>query len=214
MMIMAPARPSSAAPSRPDVAARREAILDAALACFARYGLRRTSMEDIAREAGVSRAAVYHHFGGKEALFVGLVERLHEASRAEAEEAARRPGPVGRRVLGVLEAKVVRFASLLAGSEHGEELLDGNHRLCGDIAAAAAARHRGLLARVLDEAARAGELDLARAGLGPEDAASLLLDAADGLKGRIADGTDPDTLRRRLGQLVDVLLRGLRAGDA
>ena len=211
---MPPARPSrGSAPSpRPDVAARREAILDAALACFSRYGLRRTAMEDIAREAGVSRAAVYHHFGGKDALFVGLVEALHEASLAEAEAAAAASAPLEERVRGVLEAKVVRFATLLAGSEHGEELLDGNHRLCGDVAAAAGVRHARILAGVLEEAARAGELDLAGAGLAPEGAAALLLDAADGLKGRIADGADPDALRLRLGQLVAVLLRGLR-GD-
>jgi AcrR family transcriptional regulator len=200
--------------ARPDVAARRDAIVDAARACFARYGLRRTSMEDIAREAGVSRAAVYHHFGGKEALFVALVEALHQASLAEAEAAARKPGPLADRVRGVLEAKVVRIAALLAGSEHGEELLDENHRLCGEINAAAMARHAHLLADVFAAASQSGEIDLAAAGLDPEGAARLLIDSADGLKGNLAQGKDPEMLRRRLGQLVDVLLRGLRGGAA
>lgn len=203
-------RSSPASAPRPDVAARREAILDAALACFARYGLRRTAMEDIAREAGVSRAAVYHHFGGKDALFVGLVERLHEASLAEAARAARADSDVEARVRGVLEAKVARFAELLAGTEHGEELVDENHRLCGEVAAGAVRRHAALLAEVLGEAEARGELDLAGAGLEPASAASLLLDAADGLKGRMAEGVDPQALRQRLGRLVHVLLRGLR----
>lgn len=51
---------------RPANAAR---ILEAADECFARYGLNKTSMEDIAREAGMSRRSVYRHFPDKAALF-------------------------------------------------------------------------------------------------------------------------------------------------
>lgn len=40
----------------------REAILAAALTCFGRRGLAKTSLEDVAREAGVSRATVYRYF--------------------------------------------------------------------------------------------------------------------------------------------------------
>ena len=46
-----------------------ERILEAAEECFARYGFRKTSMEDIAREAGLSRRSVYRHFPDKSALF-------------------------------------------------------------------------------------------------------------------------------------------------
>lgn len=46
-----------------------ERILRAAEECFARYGFQKTSMEDIAREAGLSRRSVYRHFPDKSALF-------------------------------------------------------------------------------------------------------------------------------------------------
>ncbi len=46
-----------------------ERILAAAEVCFARYGFQKTSMEDIAREAGLSRRSVYRHFPDKAALF-------------------------------------------------------------------------------------------------------------------------------------------------
>jgi len=46
-----------------------ERILKAAEECFARYGFQKTSMEDIAREAGLSRRSVYRHFPDKTALF-------------------------------------------------------------------------------------------------------------------------------------------------
>ena len=42
----------------------RERILAATLACVERWGLGKTSLEDVAREAGLSRATVYRHFPG------------------------------------------------------------------------------------------------------------------------------------------------------
>jgi AcrR family transcriptional regulator len=56
------------------VAANAERILEAAEACFARYGFQKTSMEDIAREAGLSRRSVYRHFPDKSALFNQVAE--------------------------------------------------------------------------------------------------------------------------------------------
>ncbi len=50
-------------------AAKRVAILNAALALFRRDGFSRAVMEDIAREAEVSTATLYRHFSSKEALF-------------------------------------------------------------------------------------------------------------------------------------------------
>ncbi|WP_435865480.1 helix-turn-helix domain-containing protein [Streptomyces spectabilis] len=41
-------------------------VLDATYACLSRYGVRRTTMDDIAREMGVSRSAVYQYVRGKE----------------------------------------------------------------------------------------------------------------------------------------------------
>ncbi len=70
----------------------RERILEGAYACVARRGLAKTTVEDAARQAGVSRATVYRHFpGGREELidavvlwqflrfFTRLYEELHHA---------------------------------------------------------------------------------------------------------------------------------------
>ena len=55
--------------------ARREHVLDAAEACFARAGFRRTTMQDISREAGISPGALYVYFASKEELIAGLSAR-------------------------------------------------------------------------------------------------------------------------------------------
>ena len=55
--------------------ATEESILDAANRCVARFGIRRTTVEDVAREAGVSRGSVYRYFKDKEAIVRAVVLR-------------------------------------------------------------------------------------------------------------------------------------------
>ena len=53
-------------PMTQDAELKREAIFTAAFTQFSRYGFRRTSMEDIAKEMGISRASLYSYFKNKE----------------------------------------------------------------------------------------------------------------------------------------------------
>lgn len=81
------------APARPVLDQR---ILDATLRCVARWGVGKTTLEDVAREAGCSRATVYRSVpGGKDGLieavvahelegfFAGLGGRLDDAASLE-----------------------------------------------------------------------------------------------------------------------------------
>ncbi|MFH1865911.1 MAG: TetR/AcrR family transcriptional regulator [Candidatus Eisenbacteria bacterium] len=58
-----------------DVSAKREEILDVAARLFARYGLRKTTVADVVRNAGVARATVYKHFSTKEDIFRAVIHR-------------------------------------------------------------------------------------------------------------------------------------------
>jgi AcrR family transcriptional regulator len=54
----------------------RNRLVDAAEACFTRFGVAKTTLEDIASEAGVSRATVYRYFeGGRDEIILGVVLR-------------------------------------------------------------------------------------------------------------------------------------------
>jgi AcrR family transcriptional regulator len=58
-----------------DRSSTRVRMVDAALACLARQGLGKTTVDDIAREAGFSRATLYRTFpGGKDAVIAAVVE--------------------------------------------------------------------------------------------------------------------------------------------
>jgi AcrR family transcriptional regulator len=54
---------------------RRAGILDAALAVFSARGFHSSSIDDIAREAGISKALIYEHFESKQGLYAHLLER-------------------------------------------------------------------------------------------------------------------------------------------
>jgi AcrR family transcriptional regulator len=61
----------------------RDRILDATLTCVARVGLGKTTLDDVAREAGLARATLYRYFPGKQPLISALVAR--EAGRLGAD---------------------------------------------------------------------------------------------------------------------------------
>jgi AcrR family transcriptional regulator len=62
-------------------------VLDAALKCIARVGLGKTTLDDVAREAGCARATVYRCFANKQQLQVALVAREALALRDAIAEA-------------------------------------------------------------------------------------------------------------------------------
>lgn len=58
---------------------RSEQLIEIAHQLFGRYGYERTTMDDIAREAGISKGAVYLHFKSKEELLIAAIHRCMEA---------------------------------------------------------------------------------------------------------------------------------------
>jgi AcrR family transcriptional regulator len=70
-------------------------LLDAAERCFSQFGLTKTTMEDVARSAGLSRATVYRYFKNRDELLMGVVEREARSAAREIErrlEGIRNPG--------------------------------------------------------------------------------------------------------------------------
>lgn len=53
---------------------RRQQIMQAALACFARKGYHKTTMDDIVAESGLSKGTLYWYFKNKDDLFISLVK--------------------------------------------------------------------------------------------------------------------------------------------
>lgn len=193
-------------PPRGDADARRAAILDAALRVFGQYGYRRTSMDDIAREAGIGKGTVYLSFAGKDEVFQALSQSLSERMLADAETARQRPGPTADKLAAMSAAWFGTYVETIRHSPHASELMDAKHRLSADLVSRAAGRYKRLVRDVLAEAAAAGELDFEPAGLTADTAAELLIASARGLESSAAS---PATYRRYLSALVRVMVSGL-----
>lgn len=99
-------------------AARRDQIMAAALACFARTGYDATTMADVAAEAGVSKGTPYLYFPSKEDLYVtlyqewgcGLGERIERTIAALTDTDRGSPRRVLRAVVAAVGAHVVAHA--------------------------------------------------------------------------------------------------------
>ena len=64
-----------------DLRGTRHEIVDAAVRCFERYGPQRTSMRDIAEEAGISRRTLYRVFDDRSALIEEIRRTLDDEAR-------------------------------------------------------------------------------------------------------------------------------------
>jgi AcrR family transcriptional regulator len=111
----------------PSVPALEARILDATLICVARWGVAKTTLDDIAREAGCSRATVYRILpGGKDGLMLAAAERELERFFAHlAERLAAEPTLAGRLAVGIAESlRVVRgHAALQYLNDHEPEVV-------------------------------------------------------------------------------------------
>lgn len=82
----------------------RDRLIDAAEACFSRFGVAKTTLEDIASEAGVSRATVYRYFeGGRDEIILGVVLREARSFLASLERRVQREATLTEAIVeGVL----------------------------------------------------------------------------------------------------------------
>jgi AcrR family transcriptional regulator len=152
--------------------ARAAVVRSAAIQVFARYGFAKATMGDIAREAGMSRPALYLLFPNKEALFHDLAQSLLEEGLAAAKSAWALGDPAYPGLHDALLAKELPIFRLLKSSPHADEILSANTRLLGDMHMAVEARFADLLA-----------VRLAAAGVSePKATAALVTHALHGLK--------------------------------
>ncbi len=187
----------------------RDAVLEAALRLFSEHGYLGVRVEDIAREAGVSRATFYKHFAEREEILAMLLTRLlgaeGDAAAGDDEAAAGEPGAgdLGARVqaqaLAILDRMLEQeeLARFVYSLPVRHEALIGAQQLPRPSAF-------GRIDRLLDAAAAAGEL---RAGIPPTVVRTQVHAAIETALREWATGQAGDP-HERLRQHLDVVLHG------
>jgi AcrR family transcriptional regulator len=180
--------------------ATRRALLDAARVQFAEKGFAGTGREQVAAAAGVTRGALYHHFGTKEGLFRAVVEEL-EAGLAEQVATAAMAGadPVDELRRGCLAF----LDACLEPAVRRIVLLEAPVVLGWDAWREIDARYGLALVR----SGLSGALDQIRLNPGSVDPlAHLLLGALNEAALLVATADDPARARKQVGETVTLVL--------
>lgn len=106
--------------TKQDALATREALLDAAERVFEQRGVARTSLNDIAQAAGLTRGAVYWHFKDKADLFNAMMERVTLPLESELAGVVQAPGDP----IDALVAQLLRAFGQIAGDERTQRVLN------------------------------------------------------------------------------------------
>jgi AcrR family transcriptional regulator len=171
---------------------KRERILAAARDLFLRQGLRATTMEAIAKGAGMAKPTLYAEFPDKDAVFLAILEQLVADKLASFEAAMAGPGPLAERIGVALAAEFGVIAAAIVTSPHVDELFSA-HKQATALFAASDHKVRTRL-----------EAELAGANVGdPARLARLLLDASFGVAQKsIAADTLADDLKLLAARLL------------
>lgn len=170
--------PSPASES-PAVELKQEALLAAAVGVFARFGYRKTSMDEVARAAGVSRQGLYLQFADKEELFRKAVNfKLAQLVRAARLALAARASPLDSRLIAACDEWSGRSVGLFEGD--AADLMCASSSLAGPTVA----HYHGQFEQAVANAIADSDLMsfCVTEGLSPMDVAKALHATARGLK--------------------------------
>ena len=135
---------------------KRHAILDAARARFYHYGIRKTTMQEVARDAGLAVGTLYLYFEDKDDLVVACAEEFAGHHRAQAEAILASRAAPNKKLRKYLLARYAICKEIGTGSRHASELAREVIRLKPDrLADEAAIMERTILA-CLEEGVRSG----------------------------------------------------------
>ncbi len=176
-------------------------VLLAGYEAFLTHGLRRTSMQDIADRAGMSRAALYLHFKNKDDIYSAMMGAYFAAAIEAVEEVLAGQMDAARTLDAAFAAQIGDAAEALIRSPHAEELLSDKHAKAGVIVEQGTMALARVYARWLAEGAQTGRISSDIIAGNSERTALVMMAALDGLKGLAEDWPAYIDARKRLARL-------------
>ena len=199
--------------TKEEAQATRSLILDTAELVFEARGVSGTSLQEIARAAGLTRGAIYWHFKDKADLFNAMMERVTLPLEATGEAAGFKSREL---TLAQVRTGFIDVMRKVMADPQLRRVFDIATRKIEYVGEMVVVQERRLamrntcvtdMERALRRAARAGDL---APGLSPRSAAVGMLALFDGLLQNWMLDRDGFDLLRVSGQVFDAYLRGLR----
>jgi AcrR family transcriptional regulator len=192
----------------------KERIGRAAMYCFAKYGLDRTTLEDIAHEVGLNKASLYYYYRNKEEIFLDVAVREGVQHINDLQTKAVLKKTVEEAVLFYLQERMKYYRHVLNMHKVGAETLSRILPGFFQKYEASLVQEQEFLTQLLKKAMAAGEIRK----VDPSEIALLLIRTADALKHyeeqrsvlKKDKAVDYTEATRHLGSMVQLIFAGLK----
>ncbi|WP_286766990.1 MULTISPECIES: TetR/AcrR family transcriptional regulator [Sphingobacterium] len=192
----------------------KERIGQAAMECFERYGLEKTTLEDIAKTVGLNKTSLYYYYKNKEDIFIEVAIREGQSFIDTLQKSTLQKKGVENQISFYLESRLNYYTNVLNMNRVSVESLDKILPRFFELYDAMMVQEKAFLTKLLTQAIAHEKLDLTD----PENIASVLINFANALK----HSTEQQAILKRQVEidyaqslrdtkfLVGLIFRGLR----
>lgn len=192
----------------------KERIGQAAMECFERYGLEKTTLEDIAKTVGLNKTSLYYYYKNKEDIFIEVAIREGQSFIDTLQKSTLKKKGVENQISFYLESRLNYYTNVLNMNRVSVESLDKILPRFFELYDAMMVQEKAFLTKLFTQAIAHEKLDLTD----PENIASVLINFANALK----HSTEQQAILKRQVEidyaqslrdtkfLVGLIFRGLR----
>lgn len=128
---------------------REISIIEAAIQMILRYGMARTTMNDVAKAAGTSRQTLYSCFSNKEELLRATIRHLSQRNAALIEAECAKTSGLEKQLDAVIRFTALDSFELLHASPDAEDIVNGFNTACKEELLEASERFRQVIEDIL-----------------------------------------------------------------
>ena len=187
----------------------RDLILDAVDVLLAKFGYKKMTMDDVARQVGIGKGTIYLHFPGKEELILSHIDRIADRIVAKLREIAGSSDSPDRRIRKMLAHRVLfRFDSVAHYSQNLSDLLSSVRTSLLTRREGHFEKEAAMFEDVLREGARLGTLDCPD----PRTTSFVLIQSTNSLLPFSLSARElgrREELEDQVGRIADLLIKGL-----
>jgi AcrR family transcriptional regulator len=186
---------------------RRQAILQAAWALIRHYGYAKTTIDDIAKDAGVGKGTVYMHFRSKAEIMLALTELTNDRIIEDLEKIAAKKDTPENRIRECVLHRVMTLFDIVHKYPHGQDVISS---MLPDIVVRLeryVKRHGELLQEIIEQGSAAGDF----ATVPPEAVGPALANLFEHFTPPYYRFRSRKSLESFTNQILDLILKGLLA---
>jgi AcrR family transcriptional regulator len=187
----------------------RDLILDAVDVLLAKFGYKKMTMDDVARQVGIGKGTIYLHFPRKEELILSHIDRIADRIVAKLHEIAGSSDSPDRRIRKMLVHRVLfRFDSVAHYSQNLSDLLSSVRTALLTRREAHFEKEAAVFEDILREGARLGSLECPD----PRTTSFVLIQSTNSLLPFSLSARElgrREEVEDQVGRIADLLIKGL-----